>query len=92
MYYIKFEKEDRYYYVSIQTTFFKNETDLICSWGVYHNNRGGRRIIVCKSKNEIDNHLDRIIKRRKSRGYQIVSSEKSDIKNMTGQLIDKFLK
>ena len=92
MYLIKFEKKDRYYYVYLQPTFFENETDMVCSWGVYHNNRGGRRIIVCKSKNEIDSHLDQIIKRRTSRGYQIVPSEKDEIKNMTEQLIGKFLK
>lgn len=60
----------KYYRLYTQQTLF-GKTDIICSWGSFHNNLGNFKIITCDSAEELRNTLKMILQRRKSRGYEL---------------------
>jgi hypothetical protein len=62
----------KYYKVHLQLNLFSS-TSIICSWGSVCNNLGNCKIIICETEKEVDATLKRIIKVRKSRGYNISS-------------------
>ncbi|HJD66769.1 MAG TPA: WGR domain-containing protein [Rickettsia endosymbiont of Bembidion nr. Transversale] len=61
-------KDHKYYRLSTQDNLF-GTTDLICNWGSVLSNRGNCKVIHCNSQNEMDMHIKRIARIRKSRGY-----------------------
>jgi predicted DNA-binding WGR domain protein len=43
-------------------------------WGGCNSNRGGAKSVKVQSPQELEAHIDRMMKRRKSRGYRLISS------------------
>ena len=62
-------KDHKYYRLTTQANLF-GTTDLICSWGSLYSNKGNYKVIHCTTQHEIDMHIKRIARIRKSRGYQ----------------------
>lgn len=62
-------KDHKYYRLTTQANLF-GTTDLICSLGYLYSNKGNYKVIHCTTQHEIDMHIKRITRIRKSRGYQ----------------------
>ncbi|MCZ6902134.1 MAG: WGR domain-containing protein [Rickettsia endosymbiont of Ixodes persulcatus] len=70
-------KDHKYYRLSTQDNLF-GTTDLICSWGsLYSNNKGNYKVIHCNSQYDMDTHIKRIARIRKSRGYILIHTNKA---------------
>lgn len=63
----------KYYRLSTQDNLF-GTTDLICSWGALYSNKGNYKVIHCTTQHELDTHIKRIARIRKSRGYIHIST------------------
>jgi len=66
------KEKSRYYVIDVQ----KDADDGIAlkhSWGGCHSNRGGKKSLLVQSDEEIEKYIGQMMKRRKSRGYELVS-------------------
>lgn len=66
---LRFKKGKRFYHLYQQDNLF-GEISLICSWGSFNSNLGGHKIILCKDKAKLDDHVQNIRKIRIRRNYQ----------------------
>ena len=64
-------KDHKYYRLTTQANLF-GTTDLICSWGSLYSNKGNYKVIHCTAQHEIDTHIKRITRIRKSREYILI--------------------
>lgn len=69
---LNYEKS-RYYTISIKKS-ESNEIVLSHTWGGLNNNRGGRKNIFVNTYEEMQKYIYQMIKRRKSRGYELVTT------------------
>lgn len=67
-------KDHKYYRLITQANLF-GTTDLICSWGTLYSNQGNYKVIHCITQHEIDTHIKRITRIRKSRGYILIHTQ-----------------
>lgn len=67
---LNYEKS-RFYTITV----LKEETEIVINhvWGGCNSNRGGRKVLSLQSNEEVQNIINRMMKRRKSRGYELVA-------------------
>jgi len=61
--------QHKYYKLFEQKTLF-NTIDVICVWGRIGGNLGNYKIIPCKNEEEVTKTVEKITKKRLSRGYK----------------------
>jgi predicted DNA-binding WGR domain protein len=61
----------RYYTITIQKE-SDREIVLNHSWGSIKSNRGGKKNLVTQSEEEVQQCIHKMMKRRKSRGYELI--------------------
>lgn len=64
-------EKSRYYTIAV-----KEETNGIVlnhNWGSCVSNRGGTKDLLVQTKKEVQNIMNKMIKRRKSRGYELIA-------------------
>jgi hypothetical protein len=67
------QNKKRYYKISVHN----NGTDSILLnyyWGGCHSRRGGKKNLLLQTPKEVEQCIDKMMKRRKSRGYELISS------------------
>lgn len=66
------QTKKRYYVISV----IKSETYIALNykWGSCNSNRGGKKDLMVNSMDEVNYYINAMIKRRKSRGYDLVSA------------------
>lgn len=55
---------------------YNDITNVICmiyDWGSCHSNRGGKKIVIAKTIEEANDNINKMMKRRKSRGYELIT-------------------
>lgn len=62
----------RFYKITINK-YGNNNIVLDYRWGSCITNRGGKKSLCVPSEKEAQSYIDKMIKRRKSRGYQLIS-------------------
>lgn len=62
------------YYTIIVAKVQKNEIMLNYYWGGFNSNRGGKKNILAKTEEEVMSYINDMMKRRKSRGYELIAS------------------
>ena len=65
-------EKSRYYTIEVK----KHGTSNIAlnyAWGGCNSNRGGRKNILVQTEEEVKKFIDKMIKRRKSRGYELIA-------------------
>lgn len=65
------KEKSRYYRISI----IQHHNDIILShsWGGCNSNRGGKKNLFVKTEEEMTITLNKMIKRRRSRGYELIA-------------------
>lgn len=65
------KEKSRFYSITIQ----KHETNLVLNyqWGGCNSNRGGKKSIPAQSLEEAQVYINKMMKRRKSRGYELIA-------------------
>ena len=63
--------KDRFYQITVK----QNGNDIILNydWGSNNSNRGGKKSILLFSQEEVTKIIDKMMKRRKSRGYELIT-------------------
>lgn len=63
--------KERFYYLTV----LKKEDNIIINyhWGSCSTLRGGKKIVSMESENEASTFIQQMIKRRKSRGYELIT-------------------
>lgn len=63
--------KDRFYEIAVQ----KDGTNVVLDyhWGSCNSNRGGKKSILLCSEEEVQKTIDQMMKRRKSRGYELIA-------------------
>ena len=63
--------KDRFYKITVQ----KDENNIVLDyhWGSCNTNRGGKKSISLCSEEEAQKTIDQMMKRRKSRGYELIA-------------------
>jgi predicted DNA-binding WGR domain protein len=74
MYYWK--NGTKYYRLQYQQNLFGG-IDVVCNWGRAGTKRGGYKIIPCETQNDINQFIATTKKRRKYRGYILISGSDS---------------
>lgn len=64
--------KDRFYQITVKQNGLNNYT-LDYHWGSRSSNRGGRKVVSLCSQEEAKKTIDEMMKRRKSRGYELVA-------------------
>ncbi len=62
----------RYYKIVVQKQ-KPNKIVLDYSWGGCNSNRGGKKNLLARSEEEVQSYINSMMKRRKSRGYELVA-------------------
>jgi predicted DNA-binding WGR domain protein len=62
----------RYYKITVEKD-GTNDIVLNHRWGGCNSNRGGRKNILVQTEEEVKKFIDKMIKRRKSRGYELIA-------------------
>lgn len=65
-------EKNRFYQIIIKQNGL-NDINLNYRWGSCHSNRGGQKSISVCSKEEAQKTIEQMMKRRKSRGYDLFS-------------------
>ena len=65
------KEKSRFYIIDIQKE--PTQIQLNYSWGSLHTRRGGRKSIRVQSKEEAQQYINNMMKRRKSRGYELIA-------------------
>lgn len=62
----------RYYIITVEK---EKTSQLVLSykWGSCFSNRGGNKKIIAENAEKAQNFIEKMMKRRKSRGYQLIS-------------------
>ena len=69
------EAKARYYTISVEKN-EDNENNIVLyhSWGSCITRRGGKKIVSVGSESDVRNVINQMIKRRKSRGYELLTA------------------
>lgn len=65
--------KSRYYTITVKKH-GSNNIILNYKWGGCHSNRGGKKSISVQSEEEAQKYINLMMKRRKSRGYQLIDA------------------
>jgi predicted DNA-binding WGR domain protein len=65
-------EKSRYYTIAVQKH-MPNEITLSYSWGGCNSNRGGKKNLSVQTEEEAQKYITFMMKRRKSRGYELVT-------------------
>lgn len=64
-------EKSRYYKVAVQ---LEADGIILChDWGSCHTNRGGKKNLFVQTEEEVQKFISKMMKRRKSRGYELVA-------------------
>jgi hypothetical protein len=65
--------KSRYYTINVK----KDEDQIILKykWGGCHSNRGGNKSLLVRTEEEVKKYIDDMMKRRKSRGYELIAPD-----------------
>lgn len=66
------KEKARYYTICIQKQ-IPGEIVLNYSWGGCNSNRGGKKNILVHTEEEVQKYISLMMKRRKSRGYELIA-------------------
>lgn len=66
-------KEKSRYFTIMINRYKPNEIVLNYSWGGCNSNRGGKKNVLVRTQEEAQLYINQMIKRRKSRGYELVA-------------------
>jgi len=66
------KEKSRYYVIDIQKEDIRG-ISINHAWGGCHSNRGGKKSLFVQNEEEIKKYINYMMKRRKSRGYELVS-------------------
>lgn len=63
--------KSRYYTITVD----KDGTNIVLNyrWGGRNSNRGGKKYLSVQTKEEAQSYIDKMMKRRKSRGYELIT-------------------
>lgn len=64
------EEKSRYYIITVNK-YGSDKIVLNYNWGGCNSNRGGKKNICVHSEREAFNYIEKMMKRRKSRGYKL---------------------
>lgn len=64
-------EKSRYYKIAVKTD--ANGIILNHDWGSCNSNRGGKKNISVQTEEEVQKFIGKMMKRRKSRGYELVA-------------------
>lgn len=64
--------KDRFYQITVKQNGLSNYT-LDYHWGSCSSNRGGRKVVSLCSEEEAKKTIDGMMRRRKSRGYELIT-------------------
>lgn len=64
--------KSRYYTITVDKD-GTNNIVLNYRWGGCNSNRGGKKNLSVQTKEEAQSYIDKMIKRRKSRGYELIT-------------------
>jgi len=67
-------EKSRYYTITVQKNGITNIV-LNFSWGGCNSNRGGKKNIFVKTEEEVQCFINQMMKRRKSRGYELITAQ-----------------
>jgi hypothetical protein len=67
------KEKSRYYTISVNKDGTNNIILNYC-WGGCHSNRGGKKNILVQTEEDATGYINKMMKRRKSRGYELISS------------------
>ena len=65
------QKDNKYYKLHLQANLFGGD-DIICCWGRYGSKFGGYKIITCDTQTQLEMGIDKVRRRRKTRGYLLI--------------------
>lgn len=65
-------EKSRYYTIEVRKD-GTNHISLNYHWGGCNSNRGGAKSIYVQTQEEVNNCINKMIKRRKSRGYELIT-------------------
>ena len=65
-------EKSRYYTIVVKKD-VDNEIVLSHRWGGCNSNRGGRKNIFVQTEEEVQKFINKMIKRRKRRGYELIA-------------------
>lgn len=65
-------EKSRYYTITVESNGF-NHIVLNYRWGGCNSNRGGKKNVLVKTQEEAQRFINAMMKRRKSRGYDLVA-------------------
>jgi predicted DNA-binding WGR domain protein len=65
------KEKARFYSITVQNN--ENNVVLNYRWGSCNSNRGGKKIIPAQSHDEAQAYINKMMKRRKSRGYVLIA-------------------
>lgn len=70
-----FNKEkSRFYTIEVRKNGF-DHIILNYRWGSCNSNRGGKKNILVQTEEEVLHHIDKMMKRRRSRGYELIMTK-----------------
>lgn len=64
------KEKDRFYTMTLRK--HEQETMVNYAWGACHSNRGGQKSILVRDDEEVVKHINYMLKRRKTRGYELI--------------------
>jgi len=64
----------RYYTITVQKKSALKQIVLLHAWGGCYSNHGRRKSIQVESEEQADSYIKQMIRRRKSRGYELLGS------------------
>lgn len=64
--------KERFYQITVKQNGISN-IRLDYHWGSYSSNRGGRKVVSVSCEDEARKTIEQMMKRRKSRGYELVA-------------------
>lgn len=67
------KEKSRYYTITIDAE-GTNAIVINYRWGSYHTNRGGRKNLLVQSSEEAQSIITNMMKRRKTRGYELIAN------------------
>lgn len=76
-------EKSRYYTIAVHKT-FPDEIVLNYAWGGCNSNRGGKKNLLVHTEEEAQKYITQMMKRRKSRGYELVTPQKNRLSSPSG--------
>lgn len=65
------KEKARYYKITIERNTVEYKLNYV--WGGCNSNRGGKKSLIATTEEEVHHFINNMIKRRKSRGYELIN-------------------